>query len=409
MLHSFFKENDATGGWKFVKPISFTNMIPKKELLELAEARQPLCVSIFIPTHRTGRETLKGEDSLLLKNQLKEVKLQLEGRGMNVADSEAFLKPAQELIENSEFWRHQSDGLAIFIAGNFFRKYSVPLYFEEYGYVSDEFYLKPLMPLFNGDGLFYLLALKMDEVKFYKGTRYSIAEIELSDRVPSRLEDVAGYDYEQKGLQFRTQPGNRGGGMFHGHGEEADAKMKNELLRYFRAVNNGILPLLPANHTPPLVLECLPFHFSIYQEVNTYRNLFSQPISRNSAEVDVLLLHEKAWGILQDYFDQHRREKIQQFLQWQGTGKTSSGIREILPEAFRGKVDALFLEKQADIFGTYHRETFEVELDEEHIATNISLLNLLAIKVFEQGGAVFLMEKEDMPDTSSPINALYRY
>jgi DNA polymerase II large subunit len=81
----------------------------------------------------------------------------------------------------------------------------LPLNFEEFSYVSNEFYLKPLMPVFNDDGLFYLLTLKADEVKFYEGMRDSITEIRIEDLVPSRIEDRVGYDHEQKNLQFRTQ------------------------------------------------------------------------------------------------------------------------------------------------------------------------------------------------------------
>ncbi|MEZ4690265.1 MAG: hypothetical protein R3A12_08800 [Ignavibacteria bacterium] len=62
------------------------------------------------------------------------------------------------------------------------------MHFEEFSYVSNEFYLKPLMPFFNDDGMFYLLTLKADEVKFYEGARDSITEIRIDDLVPSRIE-----------------------------------------------------------------------------------------------------------------------------------------------------------------------------------------------------------------------------
>jgi hypothetical protein len=41
--------------------------------------------------------------------------------------------------------------------------------------------------------------------------------------------------------------------------------------------------------------------------------------------------------------------------------------------------------------------------------SKIPLLNYAALKVFEQGGKVFLENKEDLPDSSSKINALFRY
>ncbi|MCJ7467278.1 MAG: hypothetical protein MUO53_11375 [Maribacter sp.] len=383
-------------------------MITKKKVLELSEIHSELCVSIFIPTHRAGKETISGKDALNLKNQLKDIKLKLGQQGMSVQDIEKFVKPVNDLVNDSEFWRHQSDGLVIFLSNNLYEKYTVPVYFEEFIYLSNEFYLKPLMPLFNGDGLFYLLTLKMDDVKFYEGTSHSITEIVVNDLIPSQLEDSVGYDYEQKSLQFRSQQGNKGQGMFHGHGD-SESELKNELVRYFREIDKGLMTILHDDQKPPLVVCCLDYHFPIYQEVNSYQNLFLQYISGNPADKDVFLLHEEAWELLQPYFRKTRQEKLDQFSQFIGMGKASSDLNKILPAALEGKVDTLFLENRADIFGTYNPSTQEINIQETHQIPNISLLNLVAMKVLIKGGTVYLLEKEDMRDSSSRINALFRY
>lgn len=383
-------------------------MISKKELLQLADMHNTHCVSIFIPTHRAGEETLQGKDALNLKNQLKEIKSKLEIKGMNASEIEIFTKPINELVNNKEFWRHQSDGLAIFLSDNVFHKYTIPVYFEEFNYLSNEFYLKPLIPLFNGDGVFYLLTLKKDEVKLYEGTRHSITEIVVNDLIPSRLEDRVGYDYEQKSLQFRTQQGNKGAGLFHGHGDH-DSNEKKELMEYFRAIDKGLMKLLHDDQHPPLIICSLDFYFSIYQEVNTYQNLSSQYISGNPGDKDIILLHEEAWELIQPYFNKVKLEKLDKFSALAGTGKTSSDINELFKAAFEGKVDTLFLENRTDIFGTYHPATQEVKIEDVHNSQNVSLMNLLAIKVLENRGTVYLIEKDDMPVKSAKINGLFRY
>jgi hypothetical protein len=58
-------------------------MIPRKEIVELSKVQSPVCISIFIPTHRSGEETLKGKDALNLKNQLKEVKSKMKVFGLS--------------------------------------------------------------------------------------------------------------------------------------------------------------------------------------------------------------------------------------------------------------------------------------------------------------------------------------
>lgn len=383
-------------------------MITKRELLELAEVHSTHCVSIFIPTHRYGEATFNGKDSLNLKNQLKEIKSKLEVQGMSVNDIETFVRPINDLIKDSVFWQYQSDGLAIFLSGSVFYKYTIPVYFEEFNYLSNEFYLKPIIPLFNGDGLFYLLTLKMDEVKFYEGTRHSITEIIINDLIPARLEDRVGYDFEEKSLQFRTQQGNKGAGSFHGH-EDNDSNKKMEMMRYFRAIDKGLMKILHDDQKPPLIICSLDFHFPIYQEVNTYKNLFPQYISGNPAEKDIISLHEEAWELIQPYFNKTRQDKLDKFASLIGTGKASSEINDIFPATFEGRVDTLFLENRADIFGTFNPSTQEVKVEDAYNYTNVSLMNLLAMKVLKAGGTVYLLDKERMPLKLSKVNALFRY
>ncbi len=383
-------------------------MITKKKVLELSEIHSAFCISIFIPTHRYGKETVSGKDALNLKNQLKDIKLKLEDQGMSANDLEMFVKPVNDLLDDSEFWIHQSDGLAVFLSDNLFEKYTVPVHFEAFNYVSNEFYLKPLIPLFNGDGLFYLLTLKMDDVKLYEGSRHSITEIVIDDLVPSQLEDSVGYDYEQKSLQSRTQQGNKGQGIFHGHGD-SESELKKEMVKYFREIDKGLMTVLHDDQKPPLVVCCLDFHFPIYQDVNSYQNLFPEHISGNPVDKDVMRLHEEAWKLLQPYFSKTRQKKRDEFSKFIGTGKASSALNEILPAAIGGKVDTVFLENRADIYGVYNPSTQEIDIQDKHQVPNVSLMNLIAMKVLTKGGTVYLLEKEDMPDVSSKVNALFRY
>ena len=244
-------------------------MITKEDILELSITKEYLiglsqfhntsCVSIFIPTHRSGEETLKGQDSLNFKNQLKEVRQKLLDKGMTINEVEKFLKPMSELVSDTDFaWRHQQDGLAVLLSDTKFEKYTSPVKFTELNYLSSEFYLLPLLPLFNGNGLFHLLSLKKDEIKFYEGSKYAITEIDISDSVPARLEDRVGYDFEQRQMQNRTQQG----GSFHGHGE-VKTREKDELLLFFRAIDKGVMSRLHGFQEPPLLVCCLDYFFWI--------------------------------------------------------------------------------------------------------------------------------------------------
>jgi hypothetical protein len=381
--------------------------VTKDDLLRLSQYHNSFCVSIYIPTHRAGFETLKGQDSLNLKNQLKEIRLKLNQLGMNSREIESFTNPILDLVEDADFWRHQSEGLVVFLSHNIFEKYTVPVRFDEFNYISSEFYLKQLLPVYNNNGVFHLLTLKKDEIRLYQCNRFGLNPIDITDSVPSRLEDTVGYDYEQKQLQFRTTGGINGSSP-HGHGE-GEARKKNELLLFFRDVDKGIMSKLHEFQQFPLVVCCIDYYFPVYREANTHANLYPQFASCNPADLDARSLHQKAWQVIEPYFTRAFHEKKERFFIGTDKGKASSNIREIIPAAIQGKIETLFLEKNADVFGIYDPSTGGISIQEEQSIANVSLMNMAAKKVFEQGGSVYLLNKEDMPEPSSEINALFRY
>lgn len=383
-------------------------LLSKKEIAQLHTINQEHCISIFIPTHRAGNEVLQEKDALSLKVQLQHVKQKLAKKRYHKTEIDAITKPVQQLIDNRLFWRQQSDGLAIFIAKNYFKKYTLPIYFEAFNYISNSFYLKPLMPLFVGDGRFYFMILQLGMVQLYECTQHSITEIIINDLIPKNLQDSVGYDYEEKNLQIRTQQTGKGQVIYHGQ-EAAKGKRKEEIKIYFRAINDGIMSLLNDENIP-LLIASQDYLFDIYKSVNTYSNLFDKNINGNLKATDVLDLHELAWEKISPTFNQERKNKIAQFIEVQGTGKTTIGIEEILPKAFEGKIDTLFCENLTDIFGTYKEENNTIAaIQTEENEESISLMNLAAIKTFLNGGSVYLLDQEEMPNRHSKINALYRY
>ncbi|WP_242040235.1 baeRF7 domain-containing protein [Anabaena subtropica] len=151
------------------------NLFSIDELAILTAAPKKNCVSIYMPTYRMTAETL--QNPIRFKNLIREAEEKLIEGGLRPQDARDLLAPAQE-IDEFEFWQHQSDGLAIFIAEDFFSYYCVPIDFAELVVVSDRFHLKPLISLLTGDGQFYILALSQNQVRLFQGTRYSVNEVE---------------------------------------------------------------------------------------------------------------------------------------------------------------------------------------------------------------------------------------
>jgi hypothetical protein len=217
------------------------DILNRAELEQLMRKEQQWCVSIYMPTHRTGTEAQ--QDPIRLKNLLREAEKHLSEQGVGTRAVQKMLEPASVLLQDPNFWQHQSDGLAIFLSSNRVRRYRLPLNFEELVVVTDHFHINPLLPLFTGDGQFYILALSQNEVRLLLGTRHSVSEVDIGQVGGSLAEAIPSLNH-QMSLQLHTSgstSGVSGSGSvtFHGQGGGSDDSAKNELLRYFRLVSDG--------------------------------------------------------------------------------------------------------------------------------------------------------------------------
>lgn len=381
------------------------SLISEKELQEIAGFNDEVSVSIFIPTQRAGKDVLEEKSKTHLKSLWKEIKNKLEEKEVSKDRIQKIDEPIQELLNDKAFWRHQSDGLAIFAAEGFFKKFTLPLQFDPHYYINNEFYLKPLVPLFSGDGRFYLLSLQVENVELYEASKHSIIPKETDDLIPSQLEDRVGYDYEEKTLQQKSGTATMGQKAMHGHAG-ADRERKNEILRYFRAIDQGLNSLLQEEKLP-LLVACQDYLFPIYKEANTYNNLYPEAVIGNPKDTDMLGLHQRAWETIEPLFEKQKRDKLKEFQDQ--NGKTAVSIHDILPAIHQGKVDTLFLDRNAEIWGTYNEDKMKVDIHEGQRNGNFSLMNWATRNVLNQGGNVFLVDEEQMPEKSSKMNAIYRY
>jgi len=383
-------------------------LMTRDEFTELSKVHGNNCVSIFIPTERAGGPVDAGEGQIRLKNSIKEVRQVLEEKDLNTKEIREILEPVEALLEEDQFWRNQSDGLAIYANGKEMKYFTLPVHFRQQTYVGDHYYMLPVIPYFNDDGRYFMLSLSAQHVGLSECTRHTITEIEVDDLAPGRLEDAVGYDYEEKSLQNRTGQGGDKGAMFHGQGSGKDDK-KVEIEKFFREVDAGIMKVLH-DQKAPLVLACVDEYFPVYMKVTSYPHLFDAHVSGNPDESDPLLLHEESWDILEEHFREERRKKAEQVQNESAGKKASTDVREIIPAAVDGRVDTLFIEEGKDLFGIYDMERRKIELAEPgERVYHASLYNMAAVNTLLNSGQVFLSEEEEMPMKETELDALLRY
>jgi hypothetical protein len=302
----------------------------------LAAHRAPVCVSMCLPTHPAGPAT--EQDPIRLKNLLRAADDVLRSQhGIARRDAAELLEPAAALASDRDFWRHQSDGLALYLAPGMLRALRVPLPLDESLQVGASFRLRPLLRLLSGDGHFYVLALAQNEVRLFEGTRFTMGELTLGP-IPPDMETALAHEDPEAQLQVRA-----GGqaGMFHGHGEGAEVD-KQTLERFFRVVDRALRSRLgPDRH--PLVLACVGYYLPIFRSVSSYDGLADDCIAGSPEGRPVHVLQQQAWDIVGPLFEAARRVAEERLRAAVGVGRAAVGAADVVVAAYAGQVATLFL------------------------------------------------------------------
>ena len=383
------------------------NELSKKDLEILLgkEGEPSVSVSIFMPVQKKGSGIQ--ENPIRLKNLLRSAEDRLVETGLRRPDARALLAPASELQKDGLFWQ-RSDGLAMFISPGLFRYYRVPLDFKELVVVANRFHIKPLLPMLSTGGKFYVLALSQKAVKLLQCTPYGTREVDLVGLVPGNLAEVLKYDEIQRRESHHMGVPELGkaGAVFHG--KDISQTAKTNILRYFQQVDAGMRHRLLTEENAPLILAAVDYLHPIYKKANTYRYLFDQGITGNPDDLSSGELQKRAWGLAQPFFERAQAKAVAEYRQLAGTGHTSNDILEIIPGAYAGNIELLFVALGVEQWGTYDPTSNTVDLNEKAAPRSEDLLDLAAVHVLIHGGTVYAVSLENVPG-ASPVAAVFRH
>lgn len=384
------------------------DLLSRAEVRALMKERAKLCVSIYMPAHRTGTQTQ--QDPIRLKNLLKQAEERLANNGLRGSEVDGILAPVRRLLDDKGFWQNQGDGLAVFTSPDIFRSFRLPDEFDELVVVTDRFHVKPLLPVLSGDGRFYVLALSQNNVRLFQGTRHSVADIDL-ESLPKNLADALGAEEREKQLQYHTAA-RSGAPIFHGHGGGGtdDSVHKKDLLRYFKQIDKGLQDLVCVEKTM-LVLAGVDYLLPIYREANTCAELVKEGVIGNPDGLTARELHQRAWSIVEPYFRAAQRKAAAQYQEYAGTDRASHDVKTIVSAALHGRVDSLFVAVGVQQWGSFDADGGDIKLHDTHESGDQDLLDLAAVETLAHAGDVYAVEPAQVPGPSagSPLAAVFRY
>jgi hypothetical protein len=378
------------------------------DLKSLITQQEKWSVSLYMPTHRTGNE--QQQNPIRLKNLLAEAETKLLANGLRRPEVQNLMRPAEELLWNTDFWQHQSDGLAIFLSDGFHVIYRLPNNFEELLIVSNNFHIKPLVPCLGRGIKFYLLALSLKNVRLFQANADTMSEVALN--FPTSMNEALWMDEPERYLNLHSgsvsqHEGKGGSAIFHGH-HIADEE-KTNILRFFQSINEGLNTLLEDKNVP-MALAGVDYLLSMYREVTTYQNVLRDGVMGNPDRENLKELHEEARKIVQPIFEESQKKAFEKYEQLNGqkNGLATSDVRIAVKAAKFGQVETLFVPLGVQKWGRYDVQNNKVILESKPSGENEDLLDLAAAETILNSGQVFAVPREQMPGKGD-LAAILRY
>lgn len=392
--------------------------ISKDIILDLIEGCEGKAVSLYMPTYKSAREAQ--QNPIRLKTLLNQAEDQLVKGEMTETEAESYLASARDLIDDEIFWQDQDQGLALFLDANELNIFNLPKQFKERSIVGDTFHITPLIPLYQGNGLFYVLSLDQKKPKIYQGSKFKLMQVEELD-LPESLQEMFDEYYEfHHHIQFHgktrepnpdvpAQTDAKGArqGMFFGQGGD-DVDIKEEIKNYFHRFDAELVDFLDSEEVP-LVLAGEGYLHPLYKEANTYHKLLEEGITKDVEQMPVEELHQKTWEIVKDQYAKDIDQALGVYHSLKAkNGDTTQKLNMIVSAAHFQRVHTLFIAEDAQIWGKFEKDENHVEIEDERKPGDQDLLSLAAAYTLRYGGNVLVLPEEKIPG-ESPAAAILRF
>lgn len=380
--------------------------LTQSQLIKLIETSKPPCVSLYLSTMPAGSK--RQQNRIRLKNLLVDAEKKLVQQGHRRPEAIKLLEPATALLDEINTAPDEGLGMAIIRTAANFACWKLPVAFRESVTVGPRCYIKPLVPLLISNSQYYLLAVCEKSVALYAGSPAGLDEVQLAD-LPRDMAHALNYDQPEGQYQVRSgQPSYRSkeGLVFHGQGEAEHAK--DDLERYFRAIDLVVAPYLKQHgHDRPLLFCGVEYLYPIYRRANTYNHLHEQAIAGNPQLMPRAELIAHASQLLAPLWNRARQQDESRLQDALGSQRATGDLERILPACQDGAVEALFVAGDVDLFGRYDSQARTLELSTAD-GEGDELLDMAVRYALRNKARVYVVPADQLP-AGLTAAALLRY
>ena len=385
-------------------------MFLRNDLDELVACDGRPAVSIYLPTHPAGREVR--QDAIRLRNLLSTAtrRLGAEHRPPEIAE---LLDPARRLVDDEEFWRYQDRGLGVFLAPGFHRVHKLPIEVAEELAIGDHFCIRPLLPLIDTAGRFWVLTISAGRTRLYQGSRWSFDEfpgLDLPQGIQQIYDETVYQEAHKASPVGRPQRGPAGLAKAQTLGEAPEELRKTQLGELLRRIANAVEPVIK-RQPAPVILVAHPEIHGHFRDIAKWKELLPEGIMENPDALSPQELHRKACALMVPREQRDRAEALGRLESMLGTGnngKATTIPEEIVKAARYGRVDRLFLSDGDPLWGWFDERHDRIVAHREPAPGDDDLLDYAAVMTLRQGGNVMLVDRTQLPPPA-PAAAILRY
>lgn len=376
------------------------NPLNRETIRELIAPQEAPCISIYLPTHRHHPDNQ--QDPIRFKNQIRTVEESLAQKYRG-RDIRPLVAPLQAIADDSAFWNHTLDGLAVLSNAKGTHVFQLQRTVAERAIVADNFYVKALIRVVQSADRFHVLTLSRDGATVYAGNRYALDTLQVPG-LPSTLTEALGEE-----VSSPEQAGYSAGGarINYGIGSKKD-EINKDTDRYFRVVDRAVLDRLSRPSGLPLVVVALSENASVFRALSQNPNLMPEGVAIDPGALDAEKLRKAVWNVVEPLYLKRLAELSETYTSAAARQKGSADLSDTCRAAVAGRVATLLVEADRIIPGKLDLTTGAIQSAELGKPDVGDLLDDLAETVLRTGGDVVLVPAERMPSKSG-LAATFRY
>ncbi|HKP95764.1 MAG TPA: hypothetical protein VJ385_08405 [Fibrobacteria bacterium] len=380
--------------------------LDEKDIAFLTQTGPSLKLSLYFPFDKTWREPLA--EKVLLKDLRRNAAYALQRRGTLSGGIEAILAPVDTLLADTQAFRYEGEGLALFSDGENALAVLLPKAPAPGAQIDLRFRLDGILTQVFGRDRFYLLSLSQQAVKLWDCDGVSIRAVSL-EGLETDIRKTPHFQESEYQAVFHssTASGHGHNSSYAGIGLADGRRLKKEIEVFFRAIDHGIRSRLTAKRQP-MVLAGVGFLLPIYRTVNTYAGLFAADLPGNPESSGTSEhLHQRANALLQTAEILERNHALGTYIGNLTRARSCAGYTDLVPCAVQGRLSHLFVAQGVPQWGDFEEADGRTTLFDGYRDGAVDLANMACVNAIRNHAKAYAVPAGEMP-AGAPIAGLYR-